>query len=185
MTMDRRTFIKDCLGGACACTALGVAPTLTHAADASAPADWRLPFIQARYARLLGLLSAKVGEDALDDTLRQLGRFCAQGTPLMEKHRGNIDDYIRESTLTSGETITYDRAQGILTITGPERTECFCPLVDHRTCPKAVCNCSKGWLQHVYETVLGQPVEVRLLESVVHGSKRCAFEIRFEPQSAS
>lgn len=181
--MNRRTFLKDCLGGACSCAALGVAPKLAQA-DPTAP-DWRLPFIQARYGRLLGILSAQVGDDALDDTLRQLGRFCATGTPLMEKHRGHIDDYIRESTASSGETIAYDREHGVITITGPERTECFCPLVDHRICPKSVCNCSKGWLQQVYETVLDRPVEVRLLESVVHGGKRCAFEIRFKPQSAA
>ncbi len=181
--MNRRTFLKDCLGGVCACAAARAVPSLGQAAESPPPAHWRLPFVQARYGHLLGLVAARAGTDALDDTLRQLGHFCAQGTPLMEKHRGHIDDYIRESTASSGETITYDRARGVLTIIGPERTECFCPLVDQRTCPKAVCNCSKGWLQHVYETVLEQPVEVHLLESVVNGGKRCAFEIRIKSRA--
>jgi predicted ArsR family transcriptional regulator len=74
--------------------------------------------------------------------------------------------------------VTYDREKGVITVVGPERGDCFCPLIDCKYTPKSACNCSLGWQQHVYETVLGKKVQVELKESVLRGGKRCVFVVR-------
>jgi predicted hydrocarbon binding protein len=61
----------------------------------------------------------------------------------------------------------------------PERTECWCPLNCAKT-PNVVCNCSLGWQQHTWETLLQKKVKVELKESVLRGGKRCVFEIRVQ-----
>jgi predicted hydrocarbon binding protein len=180
--MDRKHFLKTCAGGLCACATVGgLTPVLATAAPAAA--DWRLPFVKQRYAKLLGILSDKVDEPTLNDILRLLGRHCASTYSLTEKHRGDVDGFIQEFQQQTKEEISYDREMGLITIVGPERDDCFCPLVDRRTISGQVCNCSLGWQEYTYETLLERRVEVTLKESVVRGGKRCVFEIRMLNQS--
>lgn len=186
--MNRRHFVRDCTLGACVCTAASaLAPIATLAAD-NAPApqnDWRLGFVQSRYAKLVEVLSQRLGEAETTATLRALGRRCAEGLPQLKEHPGDVDGFIADFGAKYGETITYDRERGVVTVVGPERTACFCPLVDTLKCPKIVCDCSLGWQQQVYETLLGRPVEVTLKESVVRGGTRCIFEVRIPPAPAA
>jgi predicted ArsR family transcriptional regulator len=179
--MNRIEFLKTCAGGLCACAAFGV-PTAAIAESATAeppkPEDWRLQFIKRRYAKLLENLEGRVGERTLDEILQQQGRFCASTTEMIQKHKGDIDGFIQDITREWKQQITYDREQGVITAAGPEVKECFCPLIDGRYTPKSACDCSLGWTQYAYETVLGKPVQVELKESVLRGGKRCTFIIR-------
>jgi len=183
--MDRKQFLKSCAGGLCTCAAIG---GLSRAAAADTPArpadDWRLPFVKERYAKLLEILRTTVSLDTLNDILRQLGRHCASTYPLIQEHRGDVDGFITEFKKRANEDIVYDREKGIVTVVGPERGDCYCPLVDRHTVPASVCNCSLGWQQYTYETLLEKKVAVTLKESVVRGGKRCVFEIRVLPPAA-
>lgn len=179
--MNRQEFFKTCACGLCTCAAAGLLGPAALAADEKPTAeDWRFPFIQDRYAKLLEILAVRTGEESLNETLRHLGRFCASKLPLVEKHKGNIDAFIREFKARAGEEITFDREKGIITVVGPERSDCFCPLASRRCTPPSICACSLGWQQYVYENLLGQPVDVTLKEAVLRGGKRCAFEIRLK-----
>jgi hypothetical protein len=177
--MNRKEFLKSCMCGMCSCAALGlVEPAESPAAETKPPEDWRLPFVKKRYAKLIDILAGKVNDATLDEILRKQGYACAEGYPLINNHKGDVDGFISESKKQANEDITYDREKGIVTVVGPERTECFCPLVDKNLISKKACNCSLGWLQYAYETLLGKRVQVALKESVLRGGKRCAFEIR-------
>lgn len=178
--MNRRNFVRDCTLGACACTAASVlTPIASIAAEtAPQPEDWRIGFVKTRYSKLLELLTQRIGPDETGATLRALGRYCAEDLPQLKQHVGDVDGFITDFCEKSGENVTYDRAHSTVTVVGPERGACFCPLVDTHKCPKIVCDCSLGWQQQVYETLFGRPVEVTLKESVVRGGKRCVFEIR-------
>lgn len=44
-------------------------------------------------------------------------------------------------------------------------------------------NCSLGWQQHTWETLLQKKVSVDLKESVLRGGKRCVFEIHVSEQA--
>ena len=183
--MDRKQFLKTCASGLCTCVAVGaLSPTITADPPAKPTDDWRLPFVKERYARLLEILGTTVSPSTLNDILRQLGRHCASTYPLIKEHRGDIEGFITEFKKRSNEDIQYDREKGIVTVVGPERGDCYCPLVDRHKTPASVCNCSLGWQQFTYENLLGENVTVELKESVVRGGKRCVFEIRVLPPAA-
>ncbi len=184
--MNRNEFLKTCAGGLCACAMIGAPAIAETAAPAEAPKpeDWRFQFIKRRYAKLLEILQGRVGDQALDDVLRQQGRYCASTTEMIAKHKGDIDGFIKATTTEWNQQVTYDREKGVITVTGPEVKECFCPFIDGRYTPKSACECSLGWNQYVYETVLGKPVQVELKESVLRGGKRCVVLIRIQPAAA-
>lgn len=70
----------------------------------------------------------------------------------------------------------WDKEKGVVTSTGPEG-DCGCPLVSMKRTPAVWCNCSIGYQKETFETIFGRPVQSRLKESKLAGSKRCVFEI--------
>jgi hypothetical protein len=57
---------------------------------------------------------------------------------------------------------------------------CYCGLVSQAKgkISPSYCLCSCGWYKALFEGALGKPVEVKLLQSLLGGASRCAFEIR-------
>ena len=183
--MNRKEFLQNCACAVCPCAMVGlIAPGEAYAAEAKPPEDWRLPFVKKRYAKLIEILSGKVDDSTLNDILRQVGYDCASGYSLIQQHKGDVDGFIREFKQKANEDITYDRERGIITVVGPERDNCYCPLNDRSVSSGRVCNCSLGWQQCAYETLLGRKVEVELKESVLRGGKRCVFVVRVSDQPA-
>ena len=178
MIMDRKRFLKNCTSGLCTCTVAGfVFPAVSSASETEVHEDWRFPFIQQRHARLLEILSEKLSDTELTETLQKLGAFCASKGQLIQKHDGDVEGYIDEFKKLSGDDIIYDREKRTITITGSERDNCFCPLVDQKITPKKFCDCSRGWHEYTWETLLGKKVKAELKESILYGNKRCAFQI--------
>jgi hypothetical protein len=180
--MNRKEFLKNCVGGLCTCATVStMAPALSVAADTKAPEDWRLSFVKKRYARLLEILSSRMDDKALKETLFALGTYCSGlSDENTKKFRGDLEGY-RQTTKrsASGDDITYDWEKGVITMASGERTDCFCPLISRLHQKSAVaCNCSLGWQKHTWETLLQKQVQVELKESVLRGDKRCVFEIR-------
>lgn len=58
---------------------------------------------------------------------------------------------------------------------------CYCGLLNglpaNETVSLTYCHCSKGFVEKVWEAIMGRPVKVDLLQSVVHGDKECKFAI--------
>jgi hypothetical protein len=58
---------------------------------------------------------------------------------------------------------------------------CYCSLLrglpDGETISITYCQCSKGFVQKYWESILESPVEVELLESCVSGAQECKFMI--------
>ena len=179
--MNRKEFLRSCACGFCACAVLNVpvsADTPAPAAEPPKPEDWRFGFIKQRYAKLLGNLDRRMGGAGLDDALREQGRYCASTYDLVQKHKGDIDGFLPAFIEQTKQEVTYDRAQGVITVAGRETKDCFCPLIDTKTTPQSACNCSLGWNQYVFETTTGKRCEVLLKESVLRGGKRCVFEVK-------
>jgi hypothetical protein len=174
--VDRKEFLKACTGGLCACAA-----TCIPAAAEPAKEDWRWGFIKRRYAKLLNLLSETMDEGTLSQTLFKLGTYCsAEYDRNLARFRGDVAGFAEDIRKTSsGDIVTVDGKTGVITMTSPERAECFCPLNSAAAkTPGVVCNCSLGWQTHSWETVLQKKVRVDLKEAVLRGDKRCVFEIR-------
>jgi len=185
--MNRRTFLSNCACGLCYCAAAGLlAPAGATAAETKAPEDWRLRFVKERYAKLLEILSSRINEKTLNGTLFEVGAFCSGlGDGTLKKFRGDLDGFRKAVKQgVSGDTINYDLEKGLVTMASDERADCFCPLNSRlaRT-PEVVCNCSLGWQQHTWETLLQKKVSVELKESVLRGGKRCVFEIHVVEQA--
>jgi hypothetical protein len=180
--MNRKEFLKNCAGGLCACAAVSMVPAASlSAAEPAKNEDWRWTFVKQRYAKMLEILSSRMDEKALNETLHEVGSFCSSTQDDWTiKHRNDIEGYCKSiEQSSSGDHAAYDREKGIVTMISPERTECWCPLNCAKT-PNVVCNCSLGWQQHTWETLLQRKVTVELKESVLRGGKRCVFEIRVQ-----
>lgn len=57
---------------------------------------------------------------------------------------------------------------------------CLCPMVEAQAAgkiPAFYCLCSLGYVQEMHERLLGRPVRVELVHSVLQGAKRCKFKI--------
>lgn len=179
--MDRKEFLNACAAGVCTCAASGLIPASSlSAAQTPPPEDWRLRFVRQRYARMLQILADRMDEKALNQTLLDMGSFCSSlWDQTVIQHRGDFDGFrklIQQGS--SGDDVAWDRQKGVITMTSPERSDCFCPLNScHQNTPPVVCNCSLGWQQHTWETFLQKKVRVELKESVLRGGKRCVFEI--------
>jgi predicted hydrocarbon binding protein len=142
---------------------------------------WWLNHSSKQLARLWELL-----ESHLDDTKRreiseQLGRNCAKSIGWGKKYKGNPEGFFKQMERSQGEKFEYDKANGIITVTTPER-DCVCKLVNSKLTPAYFCHCSMGWQKHMYETILDKSVETELKESVLQGSKRCVFQIRIKQE---
>jgi predicted hydrocarbon binding protein len=59
---------------------------------------------------------------------------------------------------------------------------CYCGSVNQANAPfsSTYCQCSCGWFRQLFETLLGKPVEVELLDSILQGAERCRFTIHLE-----
>jgi predicted ArsR family transcriptional regulator len=170
--MDRKHFIQSCAGGLCA----GAASV--DAAGAEKTEDWRVRFVQRRYSRLLEILSRRMGEKDLKDTLREMGSCCASfADEATKKYRGDLDGFAKSiQQSVSGDTVTYDPEKRVVTMASSERTACFCPFFGAAG-PGFACNCSLGWQQHTWETFFEKKVTVDIEEAFLRGGKRCVFKI--------
>jgi hypothetical protein len=179
-TINRSQFLKNCACGLCSCMTAGVMTSAdSFAAESTPTEDWRLKFVKSRYAKLIDILSNHMNENELSDVLHDLGAYCSTTDPKLQTYRGDVDGYCEHLKKTaSGDEVNYDRKNGVIIMTSPERADCFCPLISlQNQTPKIVCNCSLGWQQHTWETILGKKVQVELKESVLRGGKRCIFQI--------
>lgn len=142
--------------------------------------QWRLSVAQKRFTKLLKILETEVDENTRMRIIQRLGCECSKSIPFIQEYEGDLQGYWAEIEKRWGEKAEFDPVQGIITIATPER-DCVCPLVDSQHTPPSFCDCSLGWQQQTYETLLGKPIMVEIKESVLRGAKRCVFEIRLEP----
>jgi predicted ArsR family transcriptional regulator len=145
--------------------------------------DWEQGFVQKHYAKLISILVERLGKEQVRDILRQLGVFCSsQHDDIIRKYQRDFPGwcaYIKQSP--SGDNITYDGNTQTIIMASDERSDCFCPLLSvSQGAPEVACNCSLGWHQHAWRTLLGKEVRVQLKESVLRGGKRCTFEIKVD-----
>jgi len=56
---------------------------------------------------------------------------------------------------------------------------CFCSLV--KAAKEAIsptyCHCSKGFTKHIWETILGRPVRVEVVQAVIAGAPECRIAV--------
>ena len=175
--MDRKEFLKSVCGmGVCGCALnfLGTASPL-HAAETSAE-DQRLAFVRYQLAKLLGFMAADAPAEACAGILEKTGRECAKLGQLGVRFKGDPEGYFAAAKKNWGTDFAWDKQKGVVTV-AVAKGDCGCPLVDKRRTPVVWCNCSVGYQKESFEAIFGRPVQARLKESKLSGSKRCVFEV--------
>jgi predicted hydrocarbon binding protein len=66
-------------------------------------------------------------------------------------------------------------------------TRCYCGSVNQAKEPFSAtyCHCSCGWFRQLFETLLGRPVEVELVSSIIQGDESCRFLIHTQPSQGA
>jgi len=146
-------------------------------AQAQAP-DQRLVFARYQMAKLVGFLKTDAPADVASDILEKTGRECCKLAQIPAKFKGDAERYLAAIKQLWNTGSSWDRAEGIITLTIPDDGPCGCPLVDSRRTPAIWCQCSVGYQKEAFETVFGKPVQVSLRESKLQGSRRCVFEVK-------
>jgi predicted hydrocarbon binding protein len=185
--MKRNEFFKTCGAGICGCGLLGLlAPLAARAEDTAAaaavPQDYellkqQLEGARERFARLLSVMGEQLDDATRGKVLQGLGRECAKDYgAFFNKYRGNLQGFLDKIKTAWVERTEYDEKTGMLLVVG-KPAPCACPLVRMGRTPAGFCDCSRGWTQAAYSTVLGKPVTVEIEESVLRGGSRCSFRI--------
>jgi predicted ArsR family transcriptional regulator len=141
------------------------------------PKDWRLGFVKARYTALMLILHKQLGPEEFKKMIQKMGRNCSSSWHVISDCKNNPDKYFKIMKERFKEDITYDKEKGIIKVLGPQRIECYCPLIDTKKTPAYVCDCSLGWQKQTFETILGKKVDVKIEESLLRGGKRCAMTV--------
>jgi hypothetical protein len=176
--MDRKNFFKSACGlGFCSCIGLGLLSTGTLNAAENEGTDPKERFIKNRFAKLIDILDLNLDEPTKNKIIESLGVECAKDGSISNRFINNPEGFFNEIHNRWGENFTYDKEKGIIRIETPER-DCVCPFVDSKAISKSICQCSVGWQSQTYKTIFGKEVEAKCIESVVRGSKKCAFEVQ-------
>ena len=138
--------------------------------------QWWLSHSRRQTAVLWETLGEYLDEEAQAAVLNKLGRSCAQSLGWAGEYAGDPEGFFRMMRERCGETITYDREAQEISVITRER-DCDCLLVNSRNIAPVYCNCSIGWQQYTYETILNRKVNVTVERAVLRGDRRCEFRV--------
>jgi len=100
----------------------------------------------------------------------------------MDKDFAWYEGQKREGNLIFVQKIPYNREDyaKATNLNEKKRNYCHCSLVRNylnKNISPTFCNCSAGWYRQYWEGILGKPVHIKLLKSLVKGDDVCEFEI--------
>ena len=150
------------------------------APDETSELKRRLDGAHERFAKLLTIMGDDLDPAVRLKILQSLGRECSQDYgPFFSKYRGDLKGFLAKIQTAWVERVELDEQAGLLRVIG-KPAPCACPLVKTGRTPARFCDCSRGWTQSAFSTVLGRPVAVEIEESVLRGGTRCSFRITFK-----
>ncbi len=186
--MKRSEFLQTCAAGVCGCGLMALLPPAPARSEekkdqAAAPSaeceaqKRQLDGARERFAILMSVVDEQLDDATRRKLLQQTGRECARPwSGFFEKYRGDLPGFLAQAKSAWLESADYDEKTGVLRLAG-KPAPCACPLAKAGRTPASFCDCSLGWNQAAFSTVLGKPVDVHLEESVLRGGTRCRFRI--------
>jgi hypothetical protein len=183
--LNRKEFVARCAAACSAalcCThelsAEEVKPSNCSSQDAE-QARRQLDAARDRFAKLVEQMDSSLSEEQRLEVLHGLGGRCANSfkASLIDRYRGNVRGFLAEGKRLWMAEADYDEAKGTIRVVDRSAT-CTCPLVKEGTTSPSFCDCTLGWQEEAYSTLLGRPVKAELEESLLRGGKRCAFKIK-------
>jgi hypothetical protein len=182
--MDRKTFLcrsVDGLLGCCAAAVLGARPLEAGQAAAQTPApppDAEKVFIQNWLADLMEAIDKEPDQAVKMRLLGACGRACFERHEFKRnwaiQGRGDVDKLI--AALKANFEV-WREADVVHIRYGKVSKGCYCPAARYRPAkPNDVhCYCTRATHQAVWETALGRPIPVDIVETVRRGGQTCHF----------
>jgi predicted hydrocarbon binding protein len=141
------------------------------------PMTQKTKFVHNWILNLMENMDEQLDEGEKIKLLEECGRACAKSHAKEEalKHKGDLDGWLGLFKKWVGFDNVQMEAKAVRVI----YSKCLCPLVRDNPplMSKTYCNCSRGWLKEVFETVVEKPVEVMLEDSIMQGGKQCRFSV--------
>ncbi len=131
---------------------------------------------------ILAEIEKAFGAEGVARVMKPCGYQCISGNVIkrakaLYEASKNLDDFLRmmnEKRIGGGKLhIKDEKIIGIY-----ER--CYCGLVKAiKDLSPLYCNCSAGWYERLFSSVLGRPVDVKKVRTILDGSAECEFEISY------
>ncbi len=180
--MDRKTFLcrsVDGLLGCCAALALGSAPVEAGQAPAETPAvDPEKQFIQNWLSDLMEAIDKETDESLKIRLIGACGKACFERHEfkrnLAIEGRGDVEKLIAAAK----KNFEVWREGNLVHIRyGEVSKRCYCPAARYRSAkPNDIhCYCTRATHQAIWETALGRPIRVDIVETLRRGGKTCHF----------
>ena len=133
---------------------------------------------------MMNVLDRELEEKTRWQLMEECGRHCITAGTLEKARRlqraaQGLDDLLNrlnEAHIGGGHL----RREGDIIHAAYER--CYCGSVSQTSglFSATYCHCSCGWYRQLFETLLGRPVKVELLGSIIQGDERCRFLIHLQ-----
>ena len=116
-------------------------------------------------------------EESRVELMEACGRDCARrgAIGMATASKGDVDKLIASlARILKKENCYRQNNEVHLTY-----SRCYCELVSHGPdrLPNTYCECSKGWILEMFETVCKKPVKVEMLQTIKQGNSTCKFVV--------
>jgi predicted hydrocarbon binding protein len=136
---------------------------------------------------LMDGLNEAVGEQIARQVMEDCGRQCIGRSVLdraqkLQQEASDLDDLLNR---LNQDHIGGGKLQRDGDVIHASYARCYCGSVSKTRQPISTtyCHCSCGWYKQLFETLLGKPVVVELVDSIIHGADACRFVIRLNTRS--
>lgn len=179
--MDRKEFLRNsCCGLVALASTQLLGETAANFADAPACDNSQLTFVQNWVTDLMNTLDSEFDEPTKIKLLSGCGRGCFRRFSFKQdiaaKGKGDVDKLIEAYKANfecwrEGESTVHIRFGEI------NKNGCYCPAAKYRA-PKANdihCYCTRATHESIWQTALGKPVKIDILQTVRRGDPTCHF----------
>lgn len=183
--MNRKEFFRNSLA-ASACAGCFLLPATNLIASTTAETEdekykqliQEKEFIQNWLSDLISTIETELDEPTRVKLLAGCGRGCFNRfkfkSDIAEKGKGSLEKLL---AAYKNNFEVWQEGNTVHVRYGEVSPGCYCPAAKFRPAkPNDLhCECTRATHQTIFETALGRPVEVKILESVRRGNKTCHF----------
>src|SRR5512136_3036398 len=151
----------------------------------------RMEFVDGWVRRFFAALDKTVDEATRRKLMAANGRACfaayagpqkkTAGPDALEKFKAWIAQQGKARGYSiEGNVVSFEFVGSAETGQASPENVCLCPTAEAQKAGEispTFCHCSVGYVQEMHERMLGRPVEVELVDSVLRGGKRCKFRM--------
>jgi hypothetical protein len=176
--MNRKTFLKQSAKVGLASSGL----LLMQKAGVSAKsrdehAKREQKFKEDWVVALMENMKEQLDEKTRCALMEACGRDCAKrgAIALAESCKGNLKKMVDSLQRSPYIDIVFKKGEPIKV----SYKKCLCELVSKgpERLPCTYCECSKGWLLQMFETVTQKPIQVKIIQTIKRGGESCDFLI--------